>query len=217
MIKIIMNLRELNLKETKEDLINSFRKDTLIIHTIHTVDILNSSMNKLIANLRERYSYYNIKDSKIPDSELFLKEVEKFNEGALSVKLGKRDLKSMSELLNEINSLKNLKESQRRYMENMMKEVCPNLLETAGDIIGAKLIELGGSLKNLAEMPSSKIQVLGAEKALFRHLIKKAKAPKFGVIFNHESISKAENKGKAARQLASKISIAVKKDYFKNK
>ncbi len=64
-----MNLRELNLKETKEDLINLFTKDILIIQTIHTIDIIGSSITKIIANLRERYSYYDINASKIQDQD----------------------------------------------------------------------------------------------------------------------------------------------------
>jgi len=64
-------------------------------------------------------------------------------------------------------------------------------------------------------LPSSTIQILGAEKALFRHLTKGTKAPKHGVIFAHELIQKATNKGKAARNLASAIAKAAKLDYFR--
>ena len=105
-------------------------------------------------------------------------------------------------------------ESQEKYMERLMEEVSPNLLKTAGSLIGARLISLAGTLKNLSEMPSSKIQVLGAEKALFRHLKEKTKAPKFGIIFSHESITTAVEKGKASRKLASEISRAVRIDYY---
>ena len=96
-----------------------------------------------------------------------------------------------------------------------MENICPELQKAATSLIGARLLNLAGSLKHLAEIPSSTIQVLGAERALFRHLKTGAKAPKFGVIFAHQSITEAEEKGKAARHLASKIWIAAKKDYFR--
>ena len=96
-----------------------------------------------------------------------------------------------------------------------MEEIAPHTLKIAGNIIGARLIEKAGSLKRLAELPSSTIQILGAEKALFRHLQSNARPPKFGVIFAHENISSSKAKGKAARQLAAKISMASKKDYFR--
>ena len=118
-------------------------------------------------------------------------------------------------IANEINILKSLNNKQERYLTSLMRPVCPELLKVCGNLIGARLISLAGGLRHLAEITSSKIQVLGAEKAMFRHLKGKSKAPKFGVIFVHESISKSNEKGKAARRLASKISIAAKKDYFR--
>ena len=102
-----------------------------------------------------------------------------------------------------------------------MKKHCPNMLEVAGVLISAKLLEHAGSLRRLMMMPASTIQILGAEKALFRHLKtgKKAKPPKYGILSQHPLIGKVkkEEYGKVARTLADKISIAVKVDYFKGK
>ncbi|MBI5391799.1 ATP-binding protein, partial [Candidatus Woesearchaeota archaeon] len=97
--------------------------------------------------------------------------------------------------------------------------LCPNLSTTATSLIGARLISHAGSLKRLAELPSSTVQVLGAEKSLFRHLKTGSKPPRFGVLFQHPLVAEAaENlKGKTARKLASKISIAVKQDYFRGR
>ncbi|MEF8848595.1 MAG: C/D box methylation guide ribonucleoprotein complex aNOP56 subunit, partial [Candidatus Thermoplasmatota archaeon] len=82
--------------------------------------------------------------------------------------------------------------------------------------IGARLISLAGSLEKLALMPSSTIQVLGAEKALFRFKKQGGRPPKHGVIFQHPLINKSKksDRGKIARVLAGKISIAAKGDYF---
>ncbi len=98
-----------------------------------------------------------------------------------------------------------------------MKDYCPNITVVAGVMVGAKLIALAGDLKRLILFPSSTVQLLGAEKALFRHMKTGARVPKHGIIHEHALVAKAskENKGKAARALADKISMAAKIDYFK--
>ena len=210
-----MNLREKNLQQTKEQLKEKFTRDLLIIQTIHTIDELNSIINKLFSNLRERYGYYAPRIVREEKDEALLKAISAEKQDDLGVSLRKEDLSSIQELAKELQQLLSLKQKQEDYLEELMKEVCPELYQEATSQIGARLIDLAGSLKHLAELPSSTIQVLGAERALFRHLKTGAKAPKFGVIFAHQKITEAEEKGKAARQLAGKISIAAKKDYFR--
>ncbi|MFC1801226.1 C/D box methylation guide ribonucleoprotein complex aNOP56 subunit, partial [Nanoarchaeota archaeon] len=95
------------------------------------------------------------------------------------------------------------------------KKYCPNLLELCGSTIGSGLIELAGSLKRLATFPSSTVQLLGAEKALFRHIRTGARSPKHGLILQHPLVQNAKEKGKAARALADKISLASRLDFFK--
>jgi len=214
-----MNLRELNLKKTAEDLKKSSTRDIFIIQTIHTIDLLIIEINKLISNLRERYGYYNPKTAKIQDQKELIDEIKKFNKGELGIEFSKEDLDSITSLIKEIEDLFLLKEKQEKYLESLMKKECPNLLEAAGILISARLIDIAGGIKNLAQMPSSRIQILGAEKSLFKHLNTGSKPPRFGYIFNHPEISKAspENKGKTARKLAGKISIAVKVDFYREK
>ncbi len=103
-----------------------------------------------------------------------------------------------------------------------MERIAPNLTELAGAKIGAKLMEKFGSLENLAKASASKIQIVGAERSLYKALArirkgKEAKIPKHGIIFTHPFIrSLPKNKrGKMARYLASKISIAAKIDLFR--
>jgi nucleolar protein 56 len=98
-----------------------------------------------------------------------------------------------------------------------MEKVCPNMLVITGSLIGAKLMDQAGGLKNLMEFPASTIQLLGAEKALFRHMKTGAKSPKFGFLHEHPLISQnpKQIQGKIARTLADKICLAVKVDYFK--
>jgi len=97
-----------------------------------------------------------------------------------------------------------------------MNAVAPNLTSLIGEMVGSKLIAHSGSLINLAKYPASTIQILGAEKALFRALKTKGKTPKYGLIFNSSFIGRAgqKNKGRISRYLANKCAIAARIDSF---
>ena len=97
-----------------------------------------------------------------------------------------------------------------------MAAVAPNLTNLIGELVAAKLIAHSGSLMNLAKQPASTIQILGAEKALFRALKTKGKTPKYGLIFNSSFIGRAstQNKGRISRYLANKCAIAARVDCF---
>jgi nucleolar protein 56 len=101
-------------------------------------------------------------------------------------------------------------------VDRILDEMAPNLKALAGPTISARLISLAGGLEELARLPSSTIQVLGAEKALFRALRTGARPPKHGIIFQHPLLHQAPRwqRGKIARALAGKISIAAKVDVF---
>jgi len=102
------------------------------------------------------------------------------------------------------------------YLQNKMFQVAPNLQALIGDLVGARLIAHAGSLTNLAKYPASTVQILGAEKALFRALKTKGKTPKYGLIFHSSFIGKAgaKNKGRVSRYLANKCTIASRIDCF---
>ncbi|MFA5887851.1 MAG: hypothetical protein WC852_04030 [Candidatus Nanoarchaeia archaeon] len=116
---------------------------------------------------------------------------------------------------NEIKNLENLKQDIFQQLSSAINSLMPETSKAAGIILSAKLLEKAGSLKKLSDMPSSKIQILGAEKALFRHLKEKTKSPKYGMIHMHESVEKSYNGGKAARKLASEIMKAARIDYYR--
>ena len=105
------------------------------------------------------------------------------------------------------------------FIEAEMKAEFPNFSVLATPLIGARLLAQAGSKKDLCMMPSSTIQVLGAEKALFNHMKKKGQCPKHGHIFNHPLLQKLpkHKRGKAARIIAGKLSVALKVDYFNGK
>jgi nucleolar protein 56 len=101
-------------------------------------------------------------------------------------------------------------------VSHSMEAFAPNLSSLAGPLLAARLLSRAGSLKHLAEMPSSAVQIMGSEKSLFKHLRGKAPSPKHGIIFRHPAISRAPRKlrGRVARTLAGKLAIAARMDYF---
>ena len=221
---------EKNLKLTKKGIKASVSEDLLIIQTIASVSELDKINNILIKRLREWYGLY------LPEFEHSMQNQEKFVELVLEknkkellelIKLKENNcmgadldevhLKEMKLLGKEIKELQLLRKKHETYLEKIMSKYCPNILELAGVTIGAKLIELGRSLKHLAMLPASTVQLLGAEKALFRHIKTGSRSPKYGVIFQHLLIQKAgrKEKGKAARMLADKLSLCARLDFFK--
>jgi nucleolar protein 56 len=110
----------------------------------------------------------------------------------------------------------NYREGLGEYLKDRMTTVAPNLTALIGENVGSKLISHSGSLVNLAKYPASTIQILGAEKALFRALKTKGKTPKYGLIFNSTFIGRAgtKNKGRISRYLANKCAIASRLDSF---
>ncbi|MEM0096980.1 MAG: hypothetical protein QXY52_00455 [Conexivisphaerales archaeon] len=108
------------------------------------------------------------------------------------------------------------RESLSRMLQDIMNEVAPNLTAVAGDTIGARLLARTGSLERLAKMPASTVQILGAEKALFRALKTHGRPPKHGLIFQHKLLHDAPKRlrGKIARALATKIAIAARIDFY---
>jgi nucleolar protein 56 len=113
--------------------------------------------------------------------------------------------------------LSSMRDALNGYVESQMKKVAPNVAEVAGATIGARLMAKAGGLDRLAIMPASTIQILGAEKALFRSLRTGARPPKHGILFQHSAVHTAPKwqRGKIARTLANKIAIAARVDYYR--
>jgi nucleolar protein 56 len=122
-------------------------------------------------------------------------------------------LKSFCELMLELYKFRGKSEA---YVDDVLKQVAPNMTAIVGAPLSARLISIAGSLDNLAKMPASTLQVLGAEKALFRSLKTGARPPKHGVIFQHTAIHQSPRwqRGKIARALSGKLSIAARVDAF---
>ncbi len=122
-------------------------------------------------------------------------------------------------LASHVEETYNIKRKMSNFVENVMTQIAPNVTKICGPTIGARLIAKAGGLEKLARAPSSTIQILGAEKAIFRAIRTGAKPPKHGVIFQHTLIHESPKwqRGRIARALASKIAIAARVDYYRKK
>jgi nucleolar protein 56 len=223
-----------NLNLTRDSIKDSVSSDLLIIQATSCIEEIERNVNLLAKRLREWYSYYNPEISnKIEDHENFiftilkqskkqlLKELGVDEKNALGADMKEKDVSAILMLAEQIDSFYQLKKRYEDYIKDIEKEVCPNFATVAGPVVAAKLISHAGSMKRLVEMPSSTIQVIGAEKALFRHMRNKKRnlPPKYGILHEHQLIQKSKQAmhGKVARALADKLSIAVKIDYFKGR
>jgi len=126
------------------------------------------------------------------------------------------DLLNIDMFASRVVALADYRKGLSGYLQEKMASVAPNLATLIGDTVGARLISHAGSLTNLAKYPASTVQILGAEKALFRALKTKGNTPKYGLIFHSSFIARAgaKNKGRISRYLANKCSIASRIDCF---
>lgn len=125
-------------------------------------------------------------------------------------------VKAMVELAQLAAAAGTEQERLARHIETLMGQTAPNVAAVAGPVLGARLLALAGGQERLARMPSSAVQLLGAEAALFRHLRSGAKPPKHGALYQHPLVHQTPPRlrGRAARALAAKVALAAKLDYF---
>ncbi|KAF7252653.1 Nucleolar protein 56 [Varanus komodoensis] len=126
------------------------------------------------------------------------------------------DLINIESFSSRVISLSEYRKSLQEYLRSKMSQVAPSLSALIGEVVGARLISHAGSLTNLAKYPASTVQILGAEKALFRALKTRGNTPKYGLIFHSTFIGRAaaKNKGRISRYLANKCTIASRIDCF---
>lgn len=224
-------LTKLNVELTKVKIRKAVGRDSLIMQAIGATEELDKSLNILIERLREWYGlHFPEMDRIITNHETFAKivenfgnrknieyeEVKKIKNDSMGIELKEEDTKTIQEMAKQITELYALREKIAKYIDKTLEEVAPNMREIAGPMLAAKLIAKAGGLEKIAKFPSSTIQLLGSEKALFRFLHGKGKSPKYGIIFSHPLIQNApfEKKGKMARILAAKLSLAAKVDFY---
>jgi nucleolar protein 56 len=236
--------REVSVLRTRKDVQKAqSERGATIIQTVQLLNELDKSLNVLSGKLREWYGLHFPELSRAVDDhtiyallvdrlgdksgfsperlgELELgdraKKILSAGEDSMGAPLLSEDEELLRSLAANLVSLYAYRESLEGLITGIAEEAVPNLSEVAGPILAAKLIEKAGGLKKLAMMPSSTVQILGAEKALFRSKKTGAKPPKHGLIFQHPYIHAKPRKlrGRAARTLAAKLSLAARADAF---
>lgn len=171
---------------------------------------------RLVVNLgeRENFTLETLEKEDIPKGKA--EAIVQMAETSMGADISTKDLAQIQALSRDILNLYELRGNMENYLDNTMEEVARNMKVMVGSLLGARLIAMAGSLRNLAMRPASTIQVLGAEKALFRSLKTGARPPKHGLIFQAALLHDAKRwqRGKIARALAGKLSIAARADAF---
>jgi nucleolar protein 56 len=231
-------LHELSIEITNDRLREASQsEDMFLIQAINSIDELEETTGKMVERLREWYSIHFPELDKIKNQERYVEMVadlgdmdsiidsgvldsdkdSKVRTGrSVGAPISETDLLMVREFAGSVKSLQKTKKSLTNYVDRRMGEIAPNLKDLAGSSLGAKLIAHVGSIERLSKMASGTVQVLGAEKALFRHLKTGERPPKHGLIFQHPEVRGAKwwLRGKIARTLALKISLAVRKDVY---
>merc|ERR1712110_1030276 len=217
--------------------------DTMIVQAISLLDDLDKELNNMMMRMREWYGWHfpemtkiitdnlayakvvramglrkNAKDTNFEkilteEIEASLKESAELSMGC---EISEQDLLTVFHLADRVIELSEYRTKLYEYLKNRMEAIAPNLTMLVGELVGARLIAHAGNLGNLAKHPASTIQVLGAEKALFRALKTKKDTPKYGLIYHASLVgqSSAKNKGKMSRMLAAKAALALRYDAF---
>ncbi len=197
-------------------------RDRLIIQASKALEDMDKSLNLFIERLNEWYRLH-YPEVKISQKELVNKVIEHGKREnfpgyieSVGVHLSEEDEKIIREYASLIKEKHDRKIKMENYIRNSMKEIAPNTSSLIDAFLAARLLTLAGSLEKLARMPASSIQLLGAEKALFRHIKKQGKSPKYGILFQDSRIQSAppENRGKIARLISSKLMQAARIDFY---
>lgn len=215
--------------------------DTMIIQAIALLDDLDKELNTYAMRVKEWYGWHFPEMAKIINdniayarvvlkmgmrtefentdlSDILPEEIEAAVKNAADKSMGTEisaeDLENIQALAEQVVGFSDYRQQLASYLTARMTAIAPNLTALVGELVGARLIAHAGSLMNLSKSPASTLQILGAEKALFRALKTKHDTPKYGLIYHASLIGQAtgKNKGKMARILAAKASLGIRVD-----
>lgn len=215
--------------------------DTMIVQAVCLLDDLDKELNNYIMRCREWYGWHFPELGKIiTDNIAFVKTVkivgmrentassdlsdilpeeveEKVKEAAeisMGTEISEDDIQNIQHLCDQVIEISSYRSQLYDYLRSRMMAMAPNLTVLVGELVGARLISHAGSLINLAKHPASTVQILGAEKALFRALKTKKDTPKYGLIYHSALVGQTStvNKGKISRMLAAKAALATRVD-----
>lgn len=174
----------------------------------------NSHYAKLVLKCGMRPNFSKTDLSEILDDETIEATVKEAAEVSMGTEIAEIDIINIQALAEQVLSMSEYRAQLFEYLKNRMNAIAPNLTVLVGELVGARLIAHAGSLMNLAKQPASTVQILGAEKALFRALKTKSDTPKYGLIYHASLVGQAapKNKGKISRVLAAKCALGIRVD-----
>ncbi len=220
--------RQATIALAKRAVKESIGPDVHLGHAVRAYDDLVFVINTISERLHEWYGLHFPELENVVSGEAYARAVSEHGSraavlAALNLKMDSigsdvapEDLASIQVLSNALKESISSRAKLEKYIDSRMHEVAPNVSELVGPIIGARLIMKAGSLRRLAILPSGTIQLLGAEKAMFRHLKQGSRPPKHGLLFAHPLVHNAPpwQRGAIARALASKICLAARADAY---
>merc|ERR1712032_1158755 len=215
--------------------------DTMIVQAVSLLDDLDKELNNYIMRCREWYGWHFPELGKIiTDNLAFVRTVElmgtrenaksidlsdvlpeeveeKVKEAAeisMGTEISGEDIINIKHLCQQVVEIQEYRGQLYEYLKTKMMAIAPNLTVLVGELVGARLIAHAGTLMNLAKHPASTVQILGAEKALFKALKTKHDTPKYGLIYHAQLVGQSGTKlkGKVSRMLAAKAAIATRVD-----
>lgn len=203
-------------------------RDKNLVHAIRGLDDLIETVNLLNERLHEWYGMHFPELSDIARDERYAQLISEFGDrdsildelglelSSLGADLDNRDMIAVKDLAETVLQAYREKETIESYVTEIAEEVAPNMHFLIGAPLTARLISLAGGLERLSTLPSSTVQLLGAEKAMFRHLRSGKNPPKHGIIYQYPDVHSSPywQRGKIARSLAGKILIAAKIDAY---
>ncbi|QKQ98548.1 hypothetical protein GKQ38_03410 [Candidatus Nanohaloarchaea archaeon] len=225
--------REKALERAKSQLREEADKDQLVIKAVKMLDEANGSFQDEFERFKDWYSiYFPELMNELSEDEHILKilskgglkreEVKGFEslaEESTGKALQEEDLEMLEKSFEMLKNKQETMDELEDYVEEAMKQNASNISTLLGPLLAARLMSLAGGLEELAKKPASTIQMLGAEKALFRYLRGEGTPPKHGIIFEHEYVNTLpeDKRGKMARFLANKAAMAARVDQYSDK
>lgn len=220
--------REATIALAKEAVRASVGPDVHLGQAVRAYDDLLATNNLLSERLHEWYGFHFPELGVVLEGESYAKAIADHGSkedimsalnltmDSIGSEIDQEDLASVRVLASALTDSLKARAGLERYIEARMKEVAPNIGAIAGPVIGARLMMHAGSLGRLASLPSGTVQLLGAEKAMFRHLKDGSRPPKHGILFQHPWVHSAPpwQRGAIARALAAKICLAARADAY---
>ncbi len=203
---------------SKQRLRGSVHRDKILIQAFNALDDVNRAANIFTERITELFTLHYPEASR----KSIVKEIVQYGSRenfpsfseSTGVEITENDKEAISNFAKSIIELEKEKKDLEKYVRSTTKELMPNTSSIMDELLALRLLARAGSMEKMARMSSSTIQLLGAEKALFRHLKNQGKSPKFGIIFMDSRIQNSKDQGKVARILSSMIMKTIRIDFY---